>query len=275
MKVVTHEIYDSARRLPSAIEELVQLFRYRDLAWQLMLRNIKARYKRSALGVLWTMLNPLLIMTVLTLVFSGLFGLRAFNYAIYLLSGLVLWQFFSQVTIASIGEIVWGAGLIKRIYVPRTIFAVAAVGNGLVNLLLSLVLLAIIMLVLRVPLSAAMLILPLTVLLTALFTLGFALLVSSVGVYFADVAEIYQIGLTAWFYLTPIIYPLDIIPERYSWIFKLNPMYHMITVIRTPIYLKILPPLHSIVVATLAATITLVIGWWLFSRSADEIAYRA
>lgn len=268
-------IYDSARRLPPALEELLQLLRYRDLVLQLISRNIKARYKRSMLGVVWTMLNPLLMMIVLTLVFSNLFGLRVPNYSVYLLAGLLLWGFFSQATLASTSEIVWGASLMQRIYVPRTIFAVTAVGNGLVNLCLALIPLTLIMLVLGVPLSPAMLILPLPILLTSMFTLGIALFVSSLAVYFADIVEIYQIGLTAWMYLTPIIYPLDIIPERYRWLFHLNPMYHLITVYRTPIYLQNLPPLQSVGWATLAAAVTLLAGWWFFTRSADEIAYRA
>ena len=268
-------IYDSARRPPPAIEEIVQLLRYRDLVLQLVARNIKARYKRSMLGVVWTMLNPLLMMAVLTLVFSGLFNLRVPNYSVYLLAGLLLWQFFSQATLASTSEIIWGASLVKRIYVPRTIFAVAAVTNGLVNLVLALVPLSAIMLILGVPPSPAMAILPLSILLVTMFTLGVALVVSSLAVYFADIAEIYQIGLTAWLYLTPIIYPLDIIPEHYRWLFELNPMYHLVTIFRTPLYLQTLPPLQSVGVAALVSVITLLVGWWFFTRSADEIAYRA
>lgn len=269
------ESYDSARRPAPMLEEMFQLFRYRDLVLQLILRNIKARYKRSMLGVLWTMLNPFLMMLVLTLVFSGLFGLRMPNYAIYLLSGLLLWNFFSQATISATSEIVWGASLVKRIYVPRTIFAVATVGTGLINLILALVPLFLIILVLRVPIGPPILSLPLPILLTVMFTLGVGLFISSLAIRFSDIAEISQIALTAWMYLTPIIYPLDIIPVQYRWLFNLNPMYHLVTVFRAPICYKTVAPLNTVGIAALIAFTALVVGWWFFTRSADEIAYRA
>jgi ABC-type polysaccharide/polyol phosphate export permease len=267
--VVIAEIYDTARRPPPMLEELVQLFRYRDLALQLVLRNIKARYKRSMLGVLWTMLNPFLMMIILTLVFSGLFGLRIPNYSVYLLAGLLLWNFFAQATITAANEIVWGASLVKRIYVPRTIFAVATVGTGLINLILALVPLLLIMLVLRVPFGPALLSLPLPILLTVMFALGVGLFVSSLAVYFADIVDIYQIALTAWMYLTPIIYPIDIIPLRYRWLFNLNPMYHLVTLFRAPIYQNTLAPLNTVAITALFSVAALVVGWWIFAGGAD------
>jgi ABC-type polysaccharide/polyol phosphate export permease len=269
------DIYDSARRPPPAVEELVQLWRYRELVAQLVARNIRARYKRSVLGVVWTMLNPLLMMVVLSLVFSGLFGLSVPDYSTYLLAGLLFWQFFSQATIASTSEIVWGASILKRIYVPRTVFAVAAVGNGIVNLSLSLLPLALIMIAVGVPIGAAALITPLSIILAAMFTLGVALFVSSLAVYFADFAEIHQIALTAWLYLTPIIYPLSIIPERRRWLFELNPVYHLVEVFRAPIHQGALPSAATLVAAAGISSLTLVLGWLFFTRSADEIAYRA
>jgi len=268
-------VFDSAHRQPPAIEELVQLWRYRDLVAQLVIRNIKARYKRSVLGVVWTMLNPLLMMAVLSLVLHGLFGLRVPNYSAYLLAGLLLWQFFAQATLASTSEIVWGASLVKRIYVPRTAFAVAAVGNGLVNLALSLVPLALIMAVLGIPVGRAALTIPVSVLLTAMFTLGVALFVSSVAVYFADFMEIYQVALTAWMYLTPVIYPIDIVPERYRWLFKLNPMCHLVDIFRAPIHMNALPAMESLCAAAGASVLVLLLGWLFFTRNSDEIAYRA
>jgi len=268
------EIYDSAIRPPPAVEELAQLWRYRELVAQLISRNIKARYKRSVLGIVWTMLNPLMMMAVLTLVFSGLFGLSVPDYSVYLLTGLLFWQFFSQATIASTSEIVWGASIVKRIYVPRTVFAVAAVGNGIVNLALSLAPLALIMIVLGVPIGPAVLVTPVTVLLAAMFTLGISLFVSSLAVRFADVAEIHQIALTAWMYLTPVIYPIDIIPDRLRWLFAANPLYCLMETFRAPIHRGALPPPSIAAAAAAVSVLTLLLGWLFFTRSADEIAYR-
>lgn len=268
-------VYDSAHRSPPMVEELVQLLYYRDLVLQLVSRNIKARYKRSVLGIVWTMLNPLAMMIILTLVFSNLFRLTVPNYSVYLLAGILFWNFFAQATLSATSEIVWGAALLQRIYVPRTVFAVSAVCTSLVNLVLAIFPLMLIMFYLQVPLSAALLSLPLSILLVALFALGIGLIVSLLAVYFSDVVEIYQIALTAWMYFTPIIYPLDIVPEQYRWFFTLNPMYHLVQIFRAPIYQGTLASGETILIGTVTACAALLMGWWIFAKGADEIAYRA
>jgi len=269
-----YEIYDSTRRPPPMIEELIEVLRYRDLLAQLVSRNIKVRYKRSILGVAWTMLNPLLMMIVLTLVFSNIFHMTVEHYPVYVLSALILWNFFSQTTLVAMTELVWGGSLLNRIHVPRTIFALSAVGTGLVNLLLALVPLALIMLVMGVPLTPALLFLPVSILFTTMFALGVGLFLSVLAIDFADVADIYQIVLTAWMYLTPIIYPKDIVPTQYQSLFNLNPMYHLLEIFRTPLYAGTLPGPYKIAVAGIVALTTLLVGWWFFTRKADEFAYR-
>lgn len=254
-------------------EEIREAWRYRDLLTQLVSRNIKVRYKRSVLGIAWTMLNPLLIMAILTLVFSNLFRVTLEHYSVYLLSALVIWNFFSQTTTMAMSELIWGGGLFHHIYVPRTIFALSAVGTGLINLLFSLVPLGIIMVVTGVPLSPYLLLLPIPILLTAMFALGIGLLLSVIAAYFADVVEIYQVVLTAWMYLTPIIYPLDIIPERYRWFFNFNPMYYFVELFRAPVYSGTLPGSFRMLAAIFLAGATLLIGWGYFARKADEFAY--
>jgi len=274
VSTVPTEVYDSARRGSAMLDELHQVWRYRDLLMQLVSRNIKVRYKRSVLGIAWTMLNPLLIMIILTLVFSNLFRIAIEHYSVYILSALVIWNFFSQTTTMAMSELVWGGGLFHRIYIPRTVFALSAVGTGLVNLLFSLVPLAIIMIATGVPLSPVLLFLPIPILLTALFALGIGLLLSVLAAQFADVVEVYQIVLTAWMYLTPIIYPLDIVPEQYRWLFNLNPMYHLLETFRLPVYLGTLPGLYRLSIAAFIAIVTFVMGWALFTKKADEFAYR-
>jgi ABC-type polysaccharide/polyol phosphate export permease len=267
-------VYDSDNRPPALVDELVQLGHYRDLLIQLIARNIKTRYKRSVLGVAWTMLNPLLTMVVLWAVFSNVFVAAVEHYPAYIMSGIVLWTFFSQTTVAMTTELVWGGGLLNRIYLPRSIFALSALGTGLVNILLSLVPLAVIMLLAGTPFSPALAILPLALLLTALFALGLGLLLSTLAIQFADVVDMYQILLLAWMYLTPIIYPLSIIPEQYRWLFILNPMVHLLEVFRLPIQTGRLPDLGTLLAAVLVAAIALLGGGWFFLRHVDDIAYR-
>src|SRR5205823_11000925 len=184
-----------------------------ELLAQLVARNVKTRYKRSVLGVAWTMLNPLLMMTVTTIVFSGIFKFSTEHYPVYVLSGLLLWNFFAHTTTHAMSELVWGGGLLHRIYVPRGIFAMSALGTGLVNLLVALVPLLLIALVTGVGVGPAILFLPVPILLGAMFALGVSLALSALAVYFPDVVETFQVLLMAWMYLTPIIYPMAIVPE--------------------------------------------------------------
>lgn len=267
------EIYDSAQRPPAMLEELHEVWHYRDLIVQLVVRNIKIRYKRSVLGIGWTMLNPLLMMLILTVVFSNVFRITLEHYAVYVLSALTLWNFFAQATNDAMSQLVWGGGLLHRIYFPRTVFALAAVGTGLVNLLFSLGPLLVIMLVTGIPIRPTLLILPIPILLTAMFALGVGLVFSALAARFADIAHIYQIVLTAWMYLTPIIYPVDIIPEGYRWAFNLNPLYPLLETFRAPIYSGLLPSASHWLPAALAAVAALLIGWGFFTRQADEFSY--
>jgi ABC-type polysaccharide/polyol phosphate export permease len=269
------EIYDSARRGNSALEELRGVFQYRDLIFQLVRRDIVARYKRSVLGVAWTMLQPLGMMVVMTLVFSRLFH-QIEGYPAYVLSGLIAWTFFSQTTTAAIHQMVWGGALLNRIYLPRTSFSISAIGTGLVNLAISIIPLVVIVLVLRLPLTVNILFIPISMLLLASFALGVGLLLSTLAVNFPDVSEMYQIILMAWMYFTPVIYPETMIPPEYQrWMFTLNPMYHLVKLFRAPIYEGRLPDPQSLLMGTVISLVTLVAGWIVFSRAADRFAYKA
>jgi ABC-type polysaccharide/polyol phosphate export permease len=266
--------YDSASRRPPVIEEFLELLRYRDLLSLLVVNSIKTRYKRSVLGVLWTLLNPLLTMAVLTIAFSTIFRISLANYPVYLLAGLISWNFFSQSTTVAMGSLVWGGGVLKRIYVPRTIFSVSAIGNGLINLGLALLPLALIMLALGQPFTWSLLFLPVAVLLTAMFALGVALFMSTLAIFFVDVVDIYSVLLQAWFYLTPVIYPAEIVPPQFLWLVRLNPMYGMLELFRAPIYHGALPAADIVAVSAAWALAALAVGWWAFTRKADDFAYR-
>ena len=268
-------IYDSAQNRSTALEELQAIVKYRNLVVQFTRRDILTRYKRSALGVGWTMLNPLGTMLILTIVFSRAFGQSTPGYAVYVLSGLVAWNFFAQSTNAAIVHLVWGGSLLRRIYLPRTVFAVSAIGTALVNITLSLVPLIIVMLIVKVPIRWTFLFVPVPILFLAMFSLGLGLLISTVAIYYSDVAEMYAILLTAWMYLSPVIYPPEILPEMYQlWIVRLNPMYHLINLFRAPIYLGEIPAARDILICASISLIALFIGWMAFTSKSDEFAYR-
>jgi ABC-type polysaccharide/polyol phosphate export permease len=266
--------YDSARRHSPVIEEFVELWRYRDLVVQLVRRDVVARYKRSLLGVVWTMLNPLVTTLVLTAVFSQTFGSRG-AYAVYVLCGLIAWNFFAQATVSAMRQLVWGSALLHRIYVPRTIFAVTAVGTGLVNMALALIPLGIVLVASGLSLSPALLLTPLAVGLLGAFALGIGLLLSTLAARFVDVVDLYELGLPLLLYLTPIIYPADILPERIRWVVvELNPLHRLIALFRDPLYEGTWPAPLAIGVGATCAVIAFAAGWIVFTRQADEFPYR-
>jgi len=267
-------VYDSASYRVSAISELKELGNYRYLLGQLIRRDILTRYKRSVLGVAWTMLNPLGTMLILTFVFSNFFKSAVPHYPVYILSGLLVWNFFSQGTNASISGLVWGGSLLKRIYIPSTVFGVSAIGTALVNLILSFVPLVIVMLIDGAPFYWSMLFLPISILLLTAFTLGLGLFISSIAVFFPDVAEMYQVLLTAWMYLTPIIYPEDLISAKWLPYYKINPMYWMVKMFRLPVFEGRLPNLQEFLPALAWAVGMLVVGWVYFTSKSEEYAYR-
>lgn len=268
--------YDSTVHDVPAFEELSEVWNYRNLIYQLTRRDILARYKRSVLGVAWTMLNPLGMMLVLTVAFSELLRFKTtYSYPAFVLSGLMVWNFFSQTTTASMVNLVWGGGLLHRIYVPRTSFALAAVMTGLVNVLLAMVPLLLVMLLTGVPLRAPLFFFPIPLFFLACFSLGVGLLISTFAVYFPDVAEMYQIAVLGWMYLTPVIYPENILPESYRfWVTHLNPMYYLLNLFRLPVYYGQLPGWADVLPAAGVALAALVIGWWAFTRRASEFVYR-
>lgn len=266
--------YDSLQRKSPAMEEFLDSIKYRDLIYQFIRRDIIARYKRSALGVFWTMLQPLGMMLVMAIVFSTLFH-QVEGYVAYVLSGLIAWTFFAQTTAAAIFQTVWGGALLRKIYIPMTSFSVSSIGTGIINLSLSLIPLLIIALAVGRKITWALLFIPVSILFLTAFALGVSLILSTLTVYFPDVKEMYQIIIQAWMYLTPIVYPTDILPEAYRfWILHLNPMYYMISMFRYPIYYGSLPPPDVAFPGILISFGTLFFGWIYFAKKADEFAYK-
>lgn len=273
MEISEVPIYDSATRGPVALEELRGIFQYRDLIYQLVRRDVVSRYKRSLLGIAWTLLQPLGMMTIISLVFSTLYE-SVKGYPAYILSGMIAWTFFAQVTAAIIFQIVWGGTLLKQIYLPRTSFAVSAIGTGLVNLTFSIIPLFFIMFLVGLPFRWSILFLPISMLLLAAFALGVGLIISTMAVHFPDVAEMYSVILTAWMYLTPILYPEKIIPEEYRfWIFNFNPMYYFVKIFRMPLFEGVFPDFPTVFIALAISLLTLFVGWLFYSKRADEFAY--
>jgi len=274
--VRTLPVYDSAAAEGSPMREgIEELVRYKDLLRLLIATNIKARYKRSVLGVAWTLLSPLLTMIVITIAFSAIFRFSVPNYPVYVLAGLVFYGFFQESTTQSMNSLVWGSTLLKKVYIPAAVFPIAAVGTAVVNLGLSLVPLLLITLFFKQPLNWTLLFVPAAMVMAAIFSLGVGLILSSIAVVFSDVVEMWGVIVRALFYLTPVMYPEEIVPERFIWLVKINPLYHMMLCWREPIYRGALPPLDSVLKALVWSVGTLLVGWWVFSRRSHQFALRA
>ena len=266
-------IYDSANRKHPAIEELLAVIRYRDLIYQLVRRDLVARYKRSFLGIAWTMLNPLGTMVIMVVVFSQVFE-AAEAYPAYVLTGVICWTMFSQSTSFAMNTMVWGSQLFHQIYLPRTSFVVSTILASMVNFLLSLVPLFLILLITQVSIRLSVLLLPFSMILILAFSLGIGLLISTLAVYFPDVAEMYPVILMAWMYMSPIIIPIEVLENVLrGLILRLNPFYYVLMIFRQLLYAGNVPTLSEWALASAVAFGTLIIGWTIFCKKADSFAY--
>lgn len=255
------------------IELVRDTYRYRELIWALALKDLKIRYKRSVLGFMWALLNPALLMLVLTMVFSTIMRFPIPHYAIFLLSVLLPWTFFSQSLSYAVESIVTNGDLIKKVKVAKLVFPVAALVSNMINLLLSLIPLALLILIMRHPFYWTWLYLPVPLLALAIFTLGATFFFAAANVYYRDVAHILQVVLSAWFYFTPIIFPLDMLPARYRWLFKLNPLIYVINGFRLSVYYGMLPKAPSIIASFVCAFISLYLGYWLFRKYQNSFVF--
>ncbi len=260
-------LVNAADHRVGTLEELRDLARHSHLLASLVRRDLTVRYKRSVIGFFWTMLNPLLLMIILTIVFSAIFRFEGIEpYAIYFLSSYLVFGFFSQTTVTSMTSLSWNGGLMKKVRVPKSIFAISTTISGMVNLCLAYIPLFIIMLVLGAPIRPAVFFLPVTFLIIGTFTLGVSFFLSALAVYFEDVSHMYQVATVGLMYMTPIIYPISIVPYKFLWLVRLNPLTHLFKLARDPIYHGQLPAGHVIQASVISAVVALVVGWLVFHR---------
>ncbi len=262
-------MHNTSEQKLHALGEVRELLRHTNLLANLVRRDLTVRYKRSVLGFFWTMLNPLLLMIILTIVFSTVFRFGGIeHYPAYFLSEYLVYGFFQQTTVVAMTSLSWNGSLLKRVRVPKCIFVVSTAISGLVNLALAYIPLFLIMLAIGAPLRPAVLFLPIAFLLIAMFTLGVALALAALGVYFDDVSQMYQVATVGLMYLTPIIYPISIIPTKWLWVIQINPLTQLFKLARDPVYYGTLPSLHVLYSSVGLSVASLVLGWLIFHRLA-------
>ena len=244
---------------------------YKDLLIQLVQKDIKLKYRRSFLGYLWSVLNPLLIMTIMVIVFQHMFRFSIENYPAYVITGQVCFNFLSEATNQAISSITGNAALLKKTYVPKYIFTFAKVTSSCVNLLFSLGALMIVFIVCRIQISIYMLLLPFVLLQLYVFCLGIGLLLAAVNVYFRDIQYIYGAFLTAWMYLTPLFYPMDQLPATVQWFIKhFNPLYFYVGQFRDVMIYQHFPGAAIMTAGIVSAIAAMLIGTSVFLKVKDN-----
>ncbi len=244
--------------------------RYGFLLRQLVSRDFKTKYKRSVLGVLWSLMNPLLTMMVMYIVFSTLFKTNIANFPVYLLIGIVCWNFFSEVTNSCLTAITGNTALITKVYVPKYMYPLSRVISSLVNLGFSLIPLFAVLLITKTGLTIRLLLLPFPLACLLLFALGMGLILASLMVFFRDAQFLWGVISTLWMYLTPIFYDASIIPQQFMTVYKMNPLYHIIYVMRAFLLDGMSPEPLVYILCLVSALVPLLLGLWIFKRTQDR-----
>lgn len=256
--------------------------RYSFLMSQLISRDFKIKYKRSVLGVLWSILNPILMMTVMAIVFSQMFKFKVegINYLVYLMTGIVMFNYFSEASNLAMSSVVTNFSLINKVYIPKYIFPVAKCLFVGINFLLTLIPWFGIILLSYVglgeyacPINWTYLLLPYIFICFFMFTIGIGLLLSCISVFLRDMFYIYGIILTIWNYLTPVFYSIEILPVKFQGLFKFNPLYQFLTSVRSIVLTGQAPSLLTLLVIGLIGLVTLLIGSVVFKKKQDKFIY--
>ncbi|MCI9050986.1 MAG: ABC transporter permease [Lachnospiraceae bacterium] len=237
---------------------------------QLIQRDFKKKYKRSILGIIWSFLNPMSMMVVQYIVFSTIFKSDIENFPVYLLSGTIFFNFFTEAVGEGLNAIVGNASLLTKVYVPKYIYPITKVFSTSINLLISIMPLLVVMIITRQSLTRALFLFPFIIVVLLTFTIGITLILSSAMVFFRDTLFLWGILSMVWMYITPLFYPETIIAERFQIILKINPMYHIIKFVRCIVMNGISPLPEEYGICMLSAIISLLLGIFIFKKTQDK-----
>lgn len=255
------------------LERIREIFQYSDMVSSLVKRDLRGKYKGSVLGFLWTFINPLCQIIVYTIVFSVIINNNLDKFYVYIIVGMIPWLFFDMSLRIGSGSIRYQGDMIKKIYFPREVLPLSCVTANFINMLFCFIIVFAVLFISGVGVSLkALFFLPLVMLLQYIMVLGFTLIVASVTVYFKDMEHIVTVILMAWIYLTPILYPLETIPDKVRWIFMLNPMTAIIESYHHILYWKAIPQFKLLLYAAVVSIVVLIIGELIFKKLDDNFA---
>ena len=244
-------------------------WRYRYLLWNLVSRDFKLKYRRSVLGVLWSVLNPLLMCLVYWAVFSSLMDMRGSgidNFPVFLMCGQLLFNFFNEATSSSMSSVLSAAPLLKKVYIPKYIFPLEKCCFAMVNCVFSFVALLLVMIFTRATFYWTIFLSWLPLVLLFFFSCGLGLLLSALAVYFRDMMHLYSILTMGWMYATPLFYPITALPETLQKLMKLNPLYHYINLFRNLMMYGNIPGPNTWIACIFCAVASMAIGLLVFRK---------
>lgn len=248
-----------------------ELWSYRELLIELVKRDLRVKYRKSVLGYLWSLLNPLMMMLVVSTVFSYMFRFDIVNFPMYLLTGQTLFNFFSEATNMAMSSITNSGSLIKKVYLPKQVFPVSRMLSSFVTFLFSLLAIVIIMVITHVKVTWTILLVPLPLIYILLFATGVGLILSIMSTYFRDVIYLWGVFITAWMYFTPIFYPISQLPEFASNLMRFNPMYQMLQCFREIVLYGTFPSWQRHFACIICAVMSLGIGIYVFRKKQGDL----
>ena len=256
--------------------------KYRFLMNQMISRDFKVKYKRSVLGVLWSVLYPVLMMSVMAIVFSNMFKVRVegVNYLVYLMTGLVIFNYFSEATNSAMTSVITNYSLINKVYIPKYIFPLSKCLFVGINFILTLIPWFGIILLSNVglgsvacPINVYFLLIPYAFICVFIFTIGMGFILSTIAVFLKDILYIYGIIITIWTYFTPLFYDIKMLPENLQTIFQLNPLYQFINFVRTIVLYGEVPSAFNFIMCAVYAAFSFLLGSYIFKKNQDKFIY--
>lgn len=253
---------------------LKEIKAYKDVLLQLVRQQLILRYRRTVFGYLWTLLNPILMMSVTAVVFASLFKADLKTFAVFLFAGMIPWNFFSSTVTQATTSFINNESLIKKIYLPRLLFPLSVAIGILIDSLLSFLALFIIMLVIGAPFSMSLLFIPIAYVLLFFFSFGIAIVFSIATVFFRDLQYVIGIAMQALFFLTPVLYKSEALAGKVAWLIKINPVATYIELFRAPLYTASLPSFSVIIHGVFLALVSMVFGMIIFMKQEKKIVFR-
>lgn len=250
--------------------QLKNFNRYKGLLKQLVARDLKTRYRRSFLGYLWTILNPLGMMIILSIVFSSVFKQGIDNFPVYLMCGQLIFNFFNEATMSAMGGVLDNSALLSKVYVPKYLFPLSRVCSSGVNLIFSLGALFIVIAVTGFKLSWTALFMVFPILYVGMFSLGVGMILCTVVVFFRDMKHLYSVLTTAWIYVTPVFYPLSMLPDQVKMIVKCNPLTMYVEMFRETIMYNTIPSFEEHIQCIVVSGLIALFGIYVFKKNQNK-----